>query len=88
MTNSTNTPPTYPSSNQHRNPRPKYQNSGPPRRRRPSKETFNDDEEVGILSAEELEIIENATKLSDLKAQTIGELIELAQAKGIEGVAR
>jgi transcription termination factor Rho len=88
LTNSTNTPPPNPSNNQNRNHRPRHQNSGPPRRRRPHKETFNDDEEVGILSPEELEIIENATKLSELKAKSIGELIELAQAKGIEGVAR
>jgi transcription termination factor Rho len=61
--------------------------SRPPRRRRPPREVFND-EEVVVLTAEELEVINSAMKLSDLKQQSIADLIKLAQKMGLEDAAR
>jgi len=74
--------PTKPRNNRHRD-----SNRRPPRRRRPIRDDF-DDEEVAIITPEELKLLENAMNLSELKQRPVGDLIELAQSLGIEDAAR
>ena len=74
--------PTKPRNNRHRD-----SNRRPSRRRRPIRDDF-DDEEVAIITPEELKLLENAMNLSELKQRPVGDLIELAQSLGIEDAAR
>jgi len=74
--------PTKPRNNRYRD-----SNRRPPRRRRPIGDDYND-EEVAIITPEELKLLENAMNLSELKQRPVGDLIELAQSLGIEDAAR
>jgi transcription termination factor Rho len=58
------------------------------RRKKVNREEFPDDEEVGVISAEELKQSANAMNLAELKTRPASELVELAESMGLENLAR
>ncbi len=49
---------------------------------------FGDGEDLGIISAAELEASRRSMNLTELKKKPIGELVQMAEAMGLENVAR
>ena len=61
---------------------PRDQQGGPPQ------DEFLDGEDLGVISAAELEGVRRSMSLTDLKTKPIGALVQMAEALGIENVAR
>ena len=59
-----------------------------PRRKRPYREEFPDDEAFEIIPTEELELTKKNMNLSELKTRPIADLLETASKMDIEGLAR
>jgi transcription termination factor Rho len=51
-------------------------------------EDFPDSEDLGIISAAELEASRRSMNLTELKKKPIGDLVQMAEAMGLENVAR
>ncbi len=67
---------------------PRHKKKGGPRRKRPYREEFPDDEAFEIIPTEELELTKKNMNLSELKTRPIADLLETASKMGIEGLAR
>ena len=59
-----------------------------PRRKKPAREEFPDDENFDVIPAAELELSRNAMNLSELKTRPASQLVGLAETMGLQNLAR
>ena len=67
---------------------PNWRGPRDPQQQGPPPEDFPDSDDVGIISAAELEGVRRSMSLTELKTKPIHELVQMAEGLGLENVAR